>query len=227
MGRAKYSDEERIVIVRKFLKCTTDIIREEGLEQISIRKVAQRAGFNSATLYLYFNDSDELITLACMHDLEDYYRVLLDELQRTPDVQMAYRMAWQVFCQHAFRKPQSFLRLFFYPHSKPLKETVRRYYEIYPELLDRADGIMRETLLDGTLSARNARMLRLVCRERNIPETAVELISSFTICYLESALQHMPAQISEELIQERTEHLLDALDFLLNCGAASASSSES
>ena len=64
MGRNRYTPQERNKITATFIRCTREIIDLEGIQQVSIRKVAQTAGLNSATLYLYFDDADELITLA-------------------------------------------------------------------------------------------------------------------------------------------------------------------
>ena len=37
-----------------------EIIEEEGIDSLSIRKTAEKAGYNSATLYHYFSDFEEL-----------------------------------------------------------------------------------------------------------------------------------------------------------------------
>ncbi len=214
MGRMKYSEEERNTITMKFLQCTRDIIHSEGIDQVSIRKVAARTGFNSATMYLYFSGSDELITLACMSYLEDYWRTLLAETPHMKNIYEAYMRAWDVFCYHAFHNPQVFSRLFFYPHSKPLKDTAARYYQIYPELLTQSEGILEDTLLAGTLSARNAKMLRVICEELHIEEPYVTTINDITVCYFKKLLDEMPDNADDDLIKERTEQLHRTLDFL-------------
>ena len=214
MGRMKYSEEERNSITIKFLQCTREIIYSEGIDQVSIRKVAARAGFNSATMYLYFSGSDELITLACMSYLEDYCRTLVQEIAHMNTVYDAYMRAWDVFSDYAFRNPQVFNRLFFYPHSQPLKDTAARYYQIYPELLKQSEGIMRDTLLAGTLSARNVKMLRVICEERSIDEPYVTMINDLTVCYFKKLLDEMPANADEETVKQRTAQLHRTLDFL-------------
>ena len=80
MGRSKYSPEERERIITTFIRAAREIVDLEGVENVSIRKVASLAGFNSATIYLYFKDLDELITLASISYLENYCRTLAADI---------------------------------------------------------------------------------------------------------------------------------------------------
>ena len=214
MGRMKYSEEERNTIIKNFLNSTREIIHSEGIDQVSIRKVAARAGLNSATMYLYFTDSDELITLACMGYLEDYCNTLICEVPQMKTVYDAYMRAWEVFSIYAFQNPQVFHRLFFYPHSKPLKETAARYFQIYPEMLEQSEGLVHDTLLAGTLSARNMKMLRVICDDFHMDAHYADVINDFTICYFKNLLEEMPADADEETVKAKTRQLLEALKFL-------------
>lgn len=44
-----------------FIEATKHILQEDGYDHLTIREIAQRAGYNAATLYHYFRDLDELI----------------------------------------------------------------------------------------------------------------------------------------------------------------------
>ena len=76
MGRTKYTEEERGKIMTQFIRAAREIIDSEGIEKISIRKIAELTGMNSATMYLYFPDADVLTTMALMSYLENYCRAL-------------------------------------------------------------------------------------------------------------------------------------------------------
>jgi len=41
-------------VMTYFIEAANEIIKEEGINGITIRKVADKAGFNSATIYNYF-----------------------------------------------------------------------------------------------------------------------------------------------------------------------------
>ena len=214
MGRNRYTPQERNKISATFIRCAREIIDLAGIEQVSIRKVAQTAGLNSATLYLYFDDADELITLASMSYLENYCRTLAADIPRLQNAYEIYLHTWKVFCLHAFSHPLVFYHLFFHPHSKPLEETVLRYYEIYPVQLAVTDGPVREMLLAGDLGARNRKVLTPLAREGFFPEEQLPLINDLTICYFRQLLEECRSQTGALANQQQTERMLTAIRFL-------------
>lgn len=46
---------KRIMIY--FIEAAEKLIRQNGIENLSIRKIATEAGYNSATIYNYFNET--------------------------------------------------------------------------------------------------------------------------------------------------------------------------
>jgi len=52
-----------------FIQATKEILKAEGLKSISVRNIAERAGYSYATLYNYFKDVKELIFL-CVKDFQ-------------------------------------------------------------------------------------------------------------------------------------------------------------
>ena len=64
-GRMNTIQEERVK--GYFIAAAKDLIRGEGLEVVSTRNVAQRAGYSYATLYNYFKDVRDLI-FSCIED---------------------------------------------------------------------------------------------------------------------------------------------------------------
>lgn len=214
MGRMKYSEEERNRIITNFLRCTREIIDFEGIGQVSIRKVSQKAGFNSATMYLYFKDADELITLASMGYLENFCRTLSADMPMLTNSREVYLHSWKVFGMHAFRNPQVFHHLFFYPHSVPLNETVTRYYEIYPHQLGDTDGPVREMLLAGPLEERNLQLLRPLAGELGMDEEETMLINDLTICYFKKLLEESSTDPGTLTVDSQVQKLVEVIEFL-------------
>jgi len=60
-----------------FIAATTALLKGEGLRSISVRNVADRAGYSSATLYHYFKDVKDLI-LVCVTDFLQEGRQFID-----------------------------------------------------------------------------------------------------------------------------------------------------
>ncbi|NIG55675.1 TetR/AcrR family transcriptional regulator [Chitinophaga sp. Cy-1792] len=50
-----------------FIAATKEILQSEGLKSVSVRNIADRAGYSFASLYNYFKDAKDLVFL-CVHD---------------------------------------------------------------------------------------------------------------------------------------------------------------
>ncbi|MBN2282192.1 MAG: TetR/AcrR family transcriptional regulator [Candidatus Marinimicrobia bacterium] len=61
-----------------FLQATREILRSEGLKNISVRNVADRAGYSYATLYNYFKDVKDLV-FECVLDFQQECREFISD----------------------------------------------------------------------------------------------------------------------------------------------------
>ncbi len=172
-----------------FIRATREIIDAEGMEQVSIRRIAQHSGYNSATFYSYFQDLDELITVSSMSYLEDYCAALARELRRPRSALDTYLLTWELFGQHAFTYPHIFQRIFFHPHGKPLAESIARYYECFPQQLQNIGGAVEQMLRGGTLEERDIPVLAPLAAEGLIRAQDMELISALAVASFRSLLE--------------------------------------
>lgn len=53
-----------------FIQATKDILKSEGIKSLSVRNIADQAGYSYATLYNYFKDINDLVFL-CVSDFQD------------------------------------------------------------------------------------------------------------------------------------------------------------
>ena len=101
-------DEEKRQNAITFVQTTQMLLDEEGLENISIRKIAEKAGFHNSTIYLYFEDANQLIQLASQKHFNEYGHKL-EELSRITAAPAEKFLAnWRAFGEIAFRKPHIF-----------------------------------------------------------------------------------------------------------------------
>lgn len=59
-----------------FIEASKDILKGEGLKSISVRNIAERAGYSYATLYNYFSDVKDLI-FECVVDFQEECEVFI------------------------------------------------------------------------------------------------------------------------------------------------------
>lgn len=213
MGRARYTEHERTRITEAFLTCTREVIEQDGLAGVTIRKVAQRAGFNSATLYLYFKDIDELITLTCLGYLEDYFRTISDGIPRSSTPREHYQNAWAVFSQLAFAHPEIFLHLFFKVHSLPLSQTLARYHQLTSCQSSRSG--VPPLLLDGSLGDWNLELMQPLARQLKLTPAEMHMTNDLMLCYFKKMLEDLDGTDDRPDSEQLLRRMLDLSAFLL------------
>jgi AcrR family transcriptional regulator len=150
--------------MRYFIDAAAKIMDEEGIEFVTIRKVSDLAGYNSATLYNYFKSVDELILYASVSHLREYTLDLAEYLKGVNGSIESYYRIWECFLKHSFLHPEIYNVIFFGKHSDSLSNIIEEYYSIFPEELGSQSEDLRPMLLRTNLYERN---LALLSRIRN------------------------------------------------------------
>ncbi|AMA64562.1 MAG: TetR/AcrR family transcriptional regulator [Kurthia gibsonii] len=164
-----------------FVDATADIIQEEGLEHVTIRKVADRAGYNSATIYNYFSEMSHLIFFASMKFLKDYTEEVAQYIQKGKDPIEQYLLAWECFCRHSFKQPQIFHAVFIMDLTDPPEKLLEDYYKIYPADLINIPEELQSILFERNVSKRGRSFLEIALKEGYIKEENVDAINELTI----------------------------------------------
>ncbi|MGP1349294.1 MAG: TetR/AcrR family transcriptional regulator [Stomatobaculum sp.] len=147
--------QRRIMIY--FVEATQQLIQAEGLEKLTIRKIAAKAGYNSATLYNYFSDLNHLVLFGSVCYLREYVEELTKSLRPEMNALESFRTIYRCFNDIAFRYPHIFHNLFYGKHSTDLGNVLECYYhELFPEELRGLSPRMREMLVYGTMSERDS-----------------------------------------------------------------------
>lgn len=118
-----------------FIDAADAIIKEEGINKVTIRKVADKAGYNSATIYNYFENLDHLILFAAMRYIKDYSRALPEYLKNAKNALDRFFKVWECFCHFSFKDPEIYYAIFFADLDKDLEDYIIDYYKIFPEEL--------------------------------------------------------------------------------------------
>lgn len=207
--------KKRVMIY--FIEAAKKLIGEEGLHSLSIRRVAGEAGYNSATLYNYFDDMEYLTLFASVGYLRDYVGLLEKNLSEDMTALERYREIYRCFNRVAFEQPEVFHNMFFGKHAGRLGEILRIYYEeLFPEELEGLDEKMREMLMLGTMRERDRVVMKDLIAEGFVdPERAEP-----TIDLMVGIHQHFIYEVmvrGEELdVKEHEDRFLTLFDYLLD-----------
>lgn len=139
----KHSELKRKRIMNYFLDAAEKIAQKRGIESLSIRNVADAAGYNSATLYNYFENFDQLTAFLVIRSMAGYLKESMEILSNITDPFHNYLSLWEIYCKCSFEKPSIFT--YAYSSSKQKMNNVqiqtKSYFEIfYDEEIDAADN---------------------------------------------------------------------------------------
>lgn len=125
-----------------FIEAADKIVNEEGVENITIRKTANKAGYNSATLYNYFENVDHLKFFAAMRYIKDYALALPKYLEGIDNPVDVFIKVWECFCHFSYKNPKIYHAIFFADLDNTIEDYVVEYYKLFPEDLgDQKDNI--------------------------------------------------------------------------------------
>lgn len=167
-------------IMTYFIEAANEIIKEEGINSITIRKVADKAGFNSATIYNYFENLDHLVLFAAMKHIKEYALALPEYLHNVNNALDRFIKVWECFCYYSFKEPEIYYAIFFANLDKDLSDYIGDYYRLFPEELgiqpkgvssmllrhdiyDRGMALVEECVSEGFIEEKDAEPLNEMC----------------------------------------------------------------
>lgn len=187
--RKKQLQKQRMI--HYFIDAAVRIIDEEGIDGVSIRKVADIAGYNSATLYNYFDDLPHLLFYASLTYMEEYIDDLPNYIRYVENAEDMYLMVWDVFLDHAFLKPSIYRTLFFSDLKRDRDTYVTEYYALYPYDIKKFPPKLRRMIEHTYIFDRTEILLQDCVEEGFVRKSAVQSIIDITVSVLETSLREV------------------------------------
>ncbi|WP_283606896.1 TetR/AcrR family transcriptional regulator [Faecalispora anaeroviscerum] len=218
-----HNDATVLTVKRKrmmifFIEATRELLLTEGVDGLSIRKIATKAGYNSATIYNYFQDLEHLTLFGSVCYLRDYVASLAKSLTPEMNSLERFRMIYRCFNDIAFRNPDIFHNLFFGRRSEMLGDVLHTYYyDLFPEELSGISSTMRQMMISGSMRERDYVTMQAMVQEGFVaPEKAditLDLIIATHQTFIyEACLQgdRLDIQTHKQKFMQLFEYLLDA-----------------
>lgn len=201
-----------------FIKAAQDIMNKEGIAGVTLRKVADGAGYNNATLYNYFEDLDHVILFASLKYLSLYNKKVEKALKGCISARERFFIMWDVFCEISFQYPDAFYQIFFNKHSSSLESICNRYYELFPEELPETSDTLYPIFSNYQLSTRNLMPLKELLEEENRSLEQIDTISELIVSAYHHLLhtQKIQKKQSPEDLKYYTEKMHHYICFILN-----------
>src|ERR1051325_3817396 len=112
MGVLERRAREKEALRTRILDATSKLIVEEGLGNLSIRRIAERIEYSPATIYLYFKDKAELIAAICEEAFGEMLETIGQACESTPDPVEGLRRGLRAYVDFGIRHPSHYLIVF-------------------------------------------------------------------------------------------------------------------
>lgn len=197
MGNISSSEERTRLrqrrIMQYFIDAADEIIREEGIQAVTIRSVSERAGYASASLYNYFDNVNHLVFLATMNHLEAYNR---DAAQHTAGCANSLEVClvvYRCFCRHSFAEPEVYELLFFTSQDQKLEDYTRQYYALFPDKADNEFALMSKMSQVNNVYSRSSIMMRQCVEDGCITPQNADDVNQVSMMVYKCFLQDVSA----------------------------------
>ncbi len=208
------SKEQRSI---KFIEATKELISTEGIEDISIRKIAEFAGYHNSTIYSHFKDFDYLISLACVPFFNEYAKSLVDLSSQNISAYDRFFEVWRYFCVNTFENPLLFKHFFFGAHKNELSEIFISYYSYFPEEKKEFSKEIEAMYFGNTFYDRCMRLLApLVYEERcRIKSTELDVVNKLIVSSFKGLLYEL-CEDKELSVDIATKDFLKSLHIVVD-----------
>jgi AcrR family transcriptional regulator len=206
--------------MRIFIEATKSLLKGYGAEGLSIRKIAGKAGYNSATLYNYFQDAEELILFGSVSLFRDMLQEITKALQPDMTERERYVTYFRSFNRFSFQNARIFYNLFYGAHSHELGHILRVYFQqLYPHELDGLTPHLAKSLREGTIvqgdRVRFAKIFGEASLSPSIKMTTPVLLNALYHTYLHEAVM----QGKELDVEAHVAKFEKMLEFMLDSAA--------
>ncbi len=192
---------------RYFLDAASELIKEKGLNSITIREIADRAGYTSSTVYNYFKDLSHLKFFAVMRFTNDYVQALPQYMEKGTNTVEKWLYSWECFCLYSFQNPDIYSLLYIEKLGMKPDEVVQHYYKIYENDLVGLSDDVQDILRHHSISKRSAIYIQTAIEEGFMNEEDVEYLADTTMLIWNAMITNylnMRNDYSEEEAIERT-----------------------
>jgi AcrR family transcriptional regulator len=172
---------QRARMWRYFIDAASDVIEEGGMEQFTVRKIADRAGFTSSTLYNYFKDLSHLKFFTAMRFTADYLNELPSYLEKGNNTVENWLYSWECFCKYSFEKPEIYSVLFIDDLGYIPEDMLKDYYRIYEKDLMGLSDEIQSIITEHDFAKRSALYIQRAVEEGYFKQEDVDYIADVTL----------------------------------------------
>ncbi|MEG0249228.1 MAG: TetR/AcrR family transcriptional regulator [Peptostreptococcus sp.] len=175
-------------IMKSLINSAREIMQEEGLDSITIRKVGERARLNSATIYNYFENLEHLKIFACLFVFDEYIDDIQHYIKEDDNIVENYFAIWECFVKHTIMDVEVYYNIFFNKLEREISEYVEEYYLLFPFKNKDYGEYIDKMLKNSSVEKRNIILLEEISNRGHLKREDIEWINDLSVYTYESIL---------------------------------------
>jgi AcrR family transcriptional regulator len=117
MGITERREREREEVRRKILDAARELFEAEGYDNVTMRRIAEAIEYSPTTIYLHFEDKDDLVRALCNEDFARLFAAL-SLIPPAADPVESIRHLGRAYVAFAVNNPNHFRFMFMSTHHK-------------------------------------------------------------------------------------------------------------
>ena len=178
----------KIMTIKLLIKAAKFVIEEYGIDNLTIRKVGDKAGYNSATIYNYFENIEHLKIFVFLFDYDEYISDLENYVDDSLTSLENYHNVWECYAKHNMINIDAFYSFFFNNLERNIAEYIDEYYQIFPVKKVEHSKFIEKMLESSSLESRNIYMLQEIANDGFLDQDKLEWVNDLTSYSHESIL---------------------------------------
>jgi TetR/AcrR family transcriptional regulator len=148
------------------LKAAVDIIARQGMQQLTMDRVALEAGVAKGTLYIHFKNKKEIFDAAMGMIVEPLFASLAKAIEGDhPPLQKLGNFSRT--CIEFFDRNHEFFRVIFFDRNR-IQEERKRYHNLYKKFVRRVADIIDEGVRKGAFRSLDSGKVAAIFMESNM-----------------------------------------------------------
>src|SRR5262245_53892005 len=125
MGVAERKSRQKESTRQEILDAARDLFVNEGFDNVSMRKIAEKVEYAPGTIYLYFKDKAEILDTLCEQTFEKL-RARMDAIQKDPGNPLeGLRRGLRTYIQFGLDNPNHYIVTFVLAKRQPMEHKPR------------------------------------------------------------------------------------------------------
>ena len=199
-----------------YIQTTYNMIVSEGLEQVSIRKIAKKLNCSSASLYRHFESLEHLMSFASIKFLQPYIDDLKFVVPKNEQEIDTYYRIWESFAMFSFLNPKIYNGIFFGQYSSNLSKTIKMYYTMFSSEITDIGDIISLFIMESNFNKRDLILLENCTKKEKFTKSDIQLISTLCVYLYKGMLKTVLEKVENESVEKLVYYLMDGIHFIVD-----------